>query len=572
MAEVPPPNPSPATPLVVEDEAEIRLLGKFPSQNPNPVLRVGRDGVIGYANAAGQVLLNQFHCQVGEKVPTLLGQLVTDGFGQGPRREIQVEAAGGWFSFAVTPIRDADYVYLYGHDVSLLKETERELIQVKDQAQHRALHDALTGLPNRTLLEDRLQQAIARSQRNREKLAVVFLDLDNFKQVNDAQGHRAGDQVLRAVADQLRAALRQTDTVARWGGDEMILLLPEMHQAQEAFRVCQRIKSNVEKHFASSQMAFAPTLSMGIAVYPDDAALPETLLQQADMALYLAKSRGRNEVVLFSASEELKAFRPTANLHALLRQAVSEEKIQAHYQPIVSAGTGRVVAIEALARWHQEPLGWISPAHFIPLAENMGLIDQLGRQVFKAAMLQSNHWQSRGWTLSLNVSLRQILQDDFLKELLDLTVRFGLKPRELTLEMTESQTLPGLASASRRLQELSQSGFQLSLDDFGQGYSSLASLQELPVNELKIDKEFVLHLPTERGRRIVQAIVALAGTLGIETVAEGVESPDQARILQDLGVQRMQGYFFARPMTGPDLVSLLDSSPHWLQTSSDNRG
>ncbi|HYV31031.1 MAG TPA: diguanylate cyclase, partial [Candidatus Binatia bacterium] len=359
MAEVPPPNPSPATPLVVEDEAEIRLLGKFPSQNPNPVLRVGRDGVIGYANAAGQVLLNQFHCQVGEKVPTLLGQLVTDGFGQGPRREIQVEAAGGWFSFAVTPIRDADYVYLYGHDVSPLKETQKELIQVKDQAQHRALHDALTGLPNRTLLEDRLQQAIARSQRNREKLAVVFLDLDNFKQVNDAQGHRAGDQVLRAVADQLRAALRQTDTVARWGGDEMILLLPEMHQAQEAFRVCQRIKSNVEKHFAGSQMAFAPTLSMGIAVYPDDAALPETLLQQADMALYLAKSRGRNEVVLFSASEELKAFRPTANLHALLRQAVSEEKIQAHYQPIVSAGTGRVVAIEALARWHQEPLGWI---------------------------------------------------------------------------------------------------------------------------------------------------------------------------------------------------------------------
>src|SRR5439155_8578791 len=276
-----------------------------------------------------------------------------------------------------------------------------------------------------------------------------------------------------------------------------------------------------------SQMAFAPALRMGIAVYPDDAALPETLLQQADMALYLAKSRGRNEVVLFSASEELKAFRPTANLHALLRQAVSEEKIQAHYQPIVSAGTGRVVAIEALARWHQEPLGWISPAHFIPLAENMGLIDQLGRQVFKAAMLQSNHWQSRGWTLSLNVSLRQILQDDFLKELLDLTVRFGLKPRVLTLEMTESQTLPGLASASRRLQELSQSGFQLSLDDFGQGYSSLASLQELPVNELKIDKEFVLHLPTERGRRIVQAIVALAGTLGIETVAEGVESADQ---------------------------------------------
>src|SRR6266542_785651 len=501
-------------------EAQLRTLGKFPSENPNPVLRVGQDGVILYANAASLVLLDQFNCRLGGRVPGFLGQLITDAFGQGQRCDIEGEAAGRWFSFAVTPIHGADYVYLYGHDISPLKETERELIRVKDQAQQMALHDALTGLPNRTLLEDRLQQAIARSERNREKLAVVFLDLDNFKQINDTHGHRVGDQVLLAVADRLRELL---------------------------------LKSTVSKPFAQDQMSLPFTLSMGIAIYPDDAEAPETLLQQADMALYLAKARGRNEVVLFCDSEELRSFREKANLRALLSQALCAEKIQAHYQPVVSAATGQVVGVEALARWHEDPLGWIPPGHFIPLAETMGLMDQLGQQVLKTAMQQCNHWQKRGWTLSLsvNVSIRQVFQFDFLKELLELTARFGLKPGQLILEMTESQTLLGLASESRRLHELSESGFQLSIDDFGQGYSSFSSLHEMPVNELKIDKDFVRRLQTEKGRRIVQAIVDLARALGLETVAEGVESQEQAQLLKAIGVQRLQGYFFARPMPGP---------------------
>jgi len=546
-------------------EAQLRTLGKFPSENPNPVLRVGQDGVILYANAASLVLLDQFNCRLGGRVPGFLGQLITDAFGQGQRCDIEVEAAGRWFSFAVTPIHGADYVYLYGHDISPLKETERELIRVKDQAQQMALHDALTGLPNRTLLEDRLQQAIARSERNREKLAVVFLDLDNFKQINDTHGHRVGDQVLLAVADRLRELLRKTDTVARWGGDEMILVLPEMSDPQEALVVCQRLKSTVSKPFAQDQMSLPFTLSMGIAIYPDDAEAPETLLQQADMALYLAKARGRNEVVLFCDSEELRSFREKANLRALLSQALCAEKIQAHYQPVVSAATGQVVGVEALARWHEDPLGWIPPGHFIPLAETMGLMDQLGQRVLKTAMQQCNHWQKRGWTLSLsvNVSIRQVFQFDFLKELLELTARFGLKPGQLILEMTESQTLLGLASESRRLHELSESGFQLSIDDFGQGYSSFSSLHEMPVNELKIDKDFVRRLQTEKGRRIVQAIVDLARALGLETVAEGVESQEQAQLLKAIGVQRLQGYFFARPMPGPELLAWLGANPHW---------
>ena len=279
----------------------IGRLGEFALANPNPVLRVGQDGTLLYANAASQVVLTEFRCRIGEKVPGLLGQLITDALGQGQPGEMDLEVDGRWFSFAVTRIQDADYLYLYGHDISRFKETEQQLVKLNDQAQHMALHDPLTGLPNRLLLGDRLQQAIARCARHQEKLAVVFLDLDNFKQINDTHGHGIGDQVLCAVAQRLQAALRKSDTVARWGGDEMILLLPEIHHAQDALLACQRLKSTVTNELATDPMTSLLTLSMGIAVYPDDAQLPEILLQLADRALYRAKSSSRNEVVLCSS-------------------------------------------------------------------------------------------------------------------------------------------------------------------------------------------------------------------------------------------------------------------------------
>jgi len=539
-------------------EEQLRVLGKFPSENPNPVLRVAKEGEVLYSNEPGQALLAQFDCQVGQSAPAFLRQFIADVFGTGKRVDIEVAAGGRVFSFAVTPIKDADYVYLYGHDITRLKETEQELIRLKEQAQQMALHDVLTGLPNRMLLEDRLQVALAQSERSRKKLAVVFVDLDHFKDINDTYGHRAGDQILLAVARRLREAVRRTDTVARWGGDELIVLLPEMHDAHEAHVVCERLKKTVQKQIAADQIAFPLTMSMGIAIYPDDADTAEVLMQQADAALYLAKARGRDKVVVFSGSAETKSFREKANLRALLTQAVAEGKIQAHYQTIVDSSTKQPVGIEALARWYEETLGWIPPSTFIPLAEEMGLISALGRRVLELAMQQLSAWRQQGHALrlSVNVSIPQVLKGDFLTDLLGLTAQFALKPEDLILEVTESQALLGLAPEFERLEALSQHGFRLSIDDFGQGYSSLSSLHEMPVSELKIDMKFVRALQTEKGRRIVQAIVELARILGLETVAEGVEEQAEVDILKAMRVQRLQGYFFSRPVPAAELQLL----------------
>jgi diguanylate cyclase (GGDEF)-like protein len=540
-------------------ESQLHILGKFSSENPNPVLRVAQDGLILYCNDAGQRLLKHFDCQAGQSAPSFLREHITDVFGRGKPGEIEVVAAGQTFSFAVTPIKEADYVYLYGHDITRLKQTEQELIRLKDQAQELALHDGLTGLPNRMLLEDRLQFAMAQCERTQTKLGIVFIDLDHFKEINDTYGHRIGDQVLLAVTRRLREAIRRTDTLARWGGDELILLLPEISGADEARLVCERLKGTVQRQIAQDQIRLAVTLSLGITIYPDDAFAPGTLMQQADAALYLAKSRGRDQVVLFSDSAEIKAVREKANLRALLSRAVAEGRIQVWYQLIVETTTCRPVGVEALARWYEESVGWIAPSTFIPLAENMGLISSLGQQVLDSATRQLSEWKKQGLTptLSVNVSIRQVMKEDFLKVLGELLAKYELKPSDIILELTESQALLGLASEFKLLEQISQSGFRISVDDFGQGYSSLSSLHELPVSELKIDMKFVRNLQAEKGRRIVFAIVEMARALGLETVAEGVEDPVEAETLKKMAVTRLQGYLFGKPLPAPEVAALL---------------
>src|SRR6266511_1541303 len=276
-----------------------RVLGQFASENPNPVLRVARNGVILYANNASQVLLTQINCRVGESVPRHLGQYIADIIRKVERSEIQVEAVGRTFSFAVTPIKEADYVYLYGHDITGLKEMERELVRQKEHARALALHDALTGFPNRTLLEDRLTQSIAQCVRLGKKLAVAFIDLDNFARINAAHGHQVGDRVLVEVARCVSGALRKTDTVARWGGDELILLLPGLNAAVNAAVVCERVKRVVQNEFVKDAFTASLTLSMGLAICPDDATSSELLFKKSDIALYQAKARGGNAIIMF---------------------------------------------------------------------------------------------------------------------------------------------------------------------------------------------------------------------------------------------------------------------------------
>jgi len=281
---------------------EIEILSRFAAENPNPVLRVGHNGVILYTNAACDAILGALNCRVGEKLPAFLAPLIADVSGQRACRETQADFGARAFAFVASPIKDADYFYIHGNDITRLKEKERELVRLVEQAQAKALHDPLTGLPNRTLLQDRLVLAIAQCVRSSKKMALVFIDLDNFKPINDAHGHAAGDRILVEVARCVGATVRKSDTLARWGGDEFVLLLPGLNAAAQARAVCERVKQLVQSELARNPLTRPLTLSMGVAIYPDGASLPEGLLQQADTALYQAKARGRNSVVLWGES------------------------------------------------------------------------------------------------------------------------------------------------------------------------------------------------------------------------------------------------------------------------------
>ena len=535
-------------------EEQLRVLGKFPSENPNPVLRIKNDGTLLYANAASLPLLQEWKCEVGDEVPDFLKEFIREATKTEHRKEIEVSSCGKVYLFSITPIEGEDYVYAYGHDITRLKEAEQELIRLKNQAQEMALHDALTGLPNRLLLEDRLKQAISRCTRNGTKAALVFIDLDKFKHINDTLGHKIGDEVLVKISKYLSEAVRQTDTVARWGGDEMVLLLTDLQNRTQAQAVCERIRQYVQNKMKNDNLGIPVTLSMGVAIYPDDSTDPDILMQQADTALYVAKNRGRNTIVFFDETDYVKTFQQKIHLGKLLNLAIEDGKIIPFYQPIIDVKTGNVVAVEALARWHEPEFGWVPPSTFIPMAEESGLIEQLGEKIFRRAIDDLKKWRhGLNITVNLNVSLRQIIKPGFCDELLNLIKSNNLLPEWITLEITESQAMMGSLKEGNHIEAAARAGFRLSIDDFGQGYSSLSSLQELNVHELKIDMKFIRNIKTEKGRRIVQAIVELAHILDMHTVAEGIEEEEEFRILAKMGVDRVQGYYFARPMPAEEV-------------------
>ena len=422
-----------------------------------------------------------------------------------------------------------------------------------------ALHDALTGLPNRALLEDRLERAIIQAKRREQKIAVMFIDLDNFKQVNDLHGHRAGDQLLLAVTQALQGSLREGDTLARWGGDEFIVLSQEFGNTESLRAIGERLLQSVYQKLLIDHMDASISLSIGVAVFPDDAGNGETLLVQADKALYHAKSQGRNNVQLFSTLVQSGLANPDFELGARLAAALRQEQIEVYYQPLVDARTAQVSGVEALARWHDEKLGWVSPATFIPMAESMGLIQHLGQQVLEQALQQYSHWLAQGLNLRLavNVSRRQLFSQDFGKHLQQLVKQHAIRPEQLILEITESVATQDINQSTGSLRELAQAGFRLSLDDFGTGYSSLSQLHDMPVDELKIDISFVHRIKRREGRSMVRTIVEMGHAMGLTLVAEGVEDAESARILAELGVETLQGFHFCHPLPAEECHAYL---------------
>jgi diguanylate cyclase (GGDEF)-like protein/PAS domain S-box-containing protein len=426
-----------------------------------------------------------------------------------------------------------------------------------------AFYDTLTGLPNRSLLHAKADQAIAAAARDNEPLAVLFVDLDRFKQVNDSMGHPTGDAVLRHAATQLQVELRNSDIAGRLSGDEFAVVLPQC-DADHATVIAERLQVLLATPLPIPGAALSLTASIGAAMYPTDGRDMDTLLQRADMAMYQAKSGGRGRFRFFSAEMNQLAQERLA-LESALREAIAERHLQLHYQPQVDMGSGRLYGVEALARWTHPTLGQIPPSRFIPMAEEAGLVAEFGNWALDEACRQLAQWRAAGWEVpgvSVNLSPISFHNLDLASSISATLSRHGLAPHDLTLELTESVLLDTNPSTMTTIADVDALGVRLAMDDFGTGYSSLSYLRRLPVNELKLDRSFVADLEgDETARALSSAIIGIGRSLGLTVVAEGVETPAQQALLQTLGYPIAQGYLYGRPMSGAHFAEWLAQRP-----------
>jgi diguanylate cyclase (GGDEF)-like protein/PAS domain S-box-containing protein len=427
-----------------------------------------------------------------------------------------------------------------------------------------AHHDLLTGLPNRALLLDRLEFVLAGAKRRGNQAAVLFIDLDNFKTVNDSLGHAAGDSLLKIIATRIPQALRGVDVVSRHGGDEFLVVLPELDSDEGPVPVAEKLLAAISEPMDLEGQSISVSPSIGIALYPRDGATAEDLIKNADAAMYLAKERGRSNYQFFNERLAQAAFR-ALTLETRMREAIREEAFLIHYQPQVRVDNGAVVGVEALIRWPQKDGGWIEPNDFIPVAEQRGLIRAIGKWVLRRACLQNVEWQRAGVAplpVSVNLSSVQFRQKDFVREVEEALAESGLDPRYLAFELTESMLMGDTGEMVRTLEGLKALGVQLSIDDFGTGHSSLMHLKRFPIDKLKIDRTFVRDTPDDADDcAIAAAIIDLARNMGITSIAEGVDRPEQLEFLRSRGCEEAQGFLFCRAMP-PDQVAGWLARPH----------
>lgn len=438
--------------------------------------------------------------------------------------------------------------------------TERRRYQA--QIEHQAKYDALTGVANRALLTDRLAHDIHTAASYGTRLALVLIDIDHFKLINDSLGHHQGDRLLKTVADRLQSCVRECDTVARLGGDEFVLLLNGQMDPGWISELMERMREIVARPWESEQGTYEVTCSAGIALYPDDGADGDTLLRHADAAMYRAKEEGRNNAQFFTAEINTR-MRERLELSSALRRAIEGNELELHYQPRVQLSSGEVVACEALARWHLPGRGMIPPDRFIPLAEETGQILELGRWVLHEACRQNRSWQDAGlrpMVVSVNVSPQQFRQERFVADIESALAESGLEPRFLEIEITENMVVRDEEHMIASLRRIKGLGVEIAIDDFGTGYSNLGYLHRFPVDRLKLDRSFVRDLGSGLDdTTIIRAIIALGHNLGLEVTAEGVETERQLELLARHACDEIQGYYFARPMPGSRIAAFLSA-------------
>ena len=474
--------------------------------------------------------------------------------------EIQHRRKGGevfpaWVSMTV--LRDAQGVIIntisHFSDITEKKNSDHKI--------HRLAYiDPLTDLPNRSLFADRFAQSIGRAKRQNNIVALLFLDLDRFKVINDAFGYACGDQLLLQVAQRLRDCVRTDDTVARMGGDEFAITLGDLSDRTAAMtaaaHIAEKIRHLMAEPFMLAEKKVVTGASIGIAFYPSDGAEPATLLQHADAAMYHAKAQGRNNYQFYTTSLNERA-RERLAMEDELRAAIENAQLQLHYQPILSASDGAPVAVEALVRWQHPSRGMIMPNDFIAMAEESGLIRPLGTWVLREACAQLRVWQQQGMALqriAINVSAKQFNEGHLLQTLREVITENRIDPACIEIELTEAALMVDHRFAQQSLEEIKRLGVRISIDDFGAGYSSLSHLKHLPIDTIKVDRSFISGLPAREDKQIVQAIVALGKSLNLRIVAEGIENPMQLEFVQELGCDEVQGFMLSQPLPAEDVV------------------
>ncbi len=457
-------------------------------------------------------------------------------------------------------LRDADGKIIGGVE-SFEDITERK--QAEEMLNSMAYYDPLTGLSNRILFNDRLELALTQGRRTSEMLAVLYIDLDNFKAINDTLGHAIGDQLLQLVGKRLKGCLRDGDTIARLGGDEFVLLLPQIRCAEDATVVAKKLLESFSVPFDLESHELFITTSIGISLYPYDGDDAETMLKNADTALYRAKEHGKNNYQLYTSAMNAKAFERLA-LENSLRRALEREEFAVYYQPQVDLTTGQIIGMEALLRWQHPDLGLVYPSEFIGLAEETGLIISIGDFALRTACKQNKAWQDAGHPpvrMAVNLSPKQFHQQNLAETVAQALRDTNLHPGFLELEITESVVMKDTASVSANLYKLKDMGIQVTIDDFGTGYSSLSYLKRFPIDGLKIDRVFIRALTTDpNDAAIAKAIIAMAKSLNLRVVAEGVETTDQLEFLRSLKCDEIQGYLISRPVPADEATALLADS------------
>ncbi len=500
---------------------------------------------------------------------------------RGTAQRVGWDQGGGaiWVVEDITERRLAQEALLRAHDELETRVAERtaeletanvqlqseifERMQAETRIWHIAHHDALTGLPNRALLQDRLDQALIAAERSAQRVALLFLDLDRFKNVNDSLGHDVGDALLRIVADRLVSVVRDVDTVCRLGGDEFVIILGAISGPDDSVLIAERIIEVLAQPVDAMGHLLQASTSIGIALFPDDARDAPSLMKSADAAMYAAKGRGRNNFQFYSADLNAEAMR-FFQLEQKLRHAVGNRELVLYYQPQVDTAAHRVCALEALVRWQNPKAGLVPPAEFIPVAEETGLILELGEWVLREACRQMREWHDAGWPrvpVAVNLSARQFQQRDLVARICRILDESGISPDMLELEITESSLMQGVDEALAQVRALAGMGVRLAIDDFGTGYSSLSYLKRFPVSQLKIDRTFVRELCTDRDNAaIVPSIIGLAQTLDLEVVAEGVETTAQLAALRYEGCTLCQGFLFSRPRPAAEVAAIFGAS------------